>query len=317
MDLRHLRYFMAVANTLSFSRAARVLYLSQPSLSQQIANLEKELGVQLFQRDKHTVALTPAGEVLFDRAEKLLAQADSLNRELQMFHDTCRPAQSLWVGIDERILFLTQRYHVFSNAVQKLEQSKPYVKVQFYIQSLENVSSLFEQRTDGMLFALTGTPEQENWQYGCSILKERLGIIYRSPGLKCETLKSLFQRYPLMVLNQDAKEMPRVLQLFHQRDVQPQVAFCQNEAELLVNAMSGTAAVVMRESVIRSLDNENLCVFPLEGESSIIHLMAAWNEGGTVPLATCFAEYVRQELLAESNKATGGIESLPQDGENV
>jgi len=63
MDIRPLRYFIAVAENLNFSEAARQLYVAQPAVSQQIAYLEKHLGVKLFHRNKHSVQLTNAGTV--------------------------------------------------------------------------------------------------------------------------------------------------------------------------------------------------------------------------------------------------------------
>ena len=78
MDLRHLRYFVAVAEHLSFARAARALHLSQPPLSRQIRALEVELGTDLFARTKRTVRLTPAGAALLPEARRLLREADAL-----------------------------------------------------------------------------------------------------------------------------------------------------------------------------------------------------------------------------------------------
>jgi DNA-binding transcriptional LysR family regulator len=80
MELRHLRYFVAVADALNFTKAAEQLRLAQPSLTRQIHNLEEELGVRLFNRTKNQVSLTAEGRAFLSDAKRLLAQAaESVN----------------------------------------------------------------------------------------------------------------------------------------------------------------------------------------------------------------------------------------------
>lgn len=81
MELRHLRYFIAVCDTLHFGRAAELMHIAQPALSQQIKNLESEIGVDLFSRTKRNVELTPAGEIFAKRARLILGNVNSAVQE--------------------------------------------------------------------------------------------------------------------------------------------------------------------------------------------------------------------------------------------
>src|SRR4029078_4974674 len=86
MELRHLHYFVAIAEERSFTRAAERLWVAQPGLSTQIRRLEDELGVRLLERHTRGVDLTRAGELFLDRARVALAAveaAGAIGRDLE------------------------------------------------------------------------------------------------------------------------------------------------------------------------------------------------------------------------------------------
>jgi DNA-binding transcriptional LysR family regulator len=80
VELRQLRYFVAVAEELHFRRAAERLYVAQPAVSEQVRKLEAELGVQLFERTNRSVAITDAGAALLEEGRRVLAQAELAQR---------------------------------------------------------------------------------------------------------------------------------------------------------------------------------------------------------------------------------------------
>lgn len=85
MELRHLRYFTAVANEGNFSRAAEILGIAQPPLSRQIRDLEVELGIELLDRRFRPVRLTEPGRVFYEHAAQILAGVDQLPRSVRQF----------------------------------------------------------------------------------------------------------------------------------------------------------------------------------------------------------------------------------------
>jgi DNA-binding transcriptional LysR family regulator len=122
MELKQLRYFVAVAEELHFGRAARRLFISQPALSFDIRRFEEQLGVQLLERNSKTVALTNAGHVLLGEARRLLQQAEEAERM------TTRSAHGLAGRL--RIGFVNSMlYRGLPEAVQRFEAEHPAVEI--------------------------------------------------------------------------------------------------------------------------------------------------------------------------------------------
>ena len=101
MELRHLRYFLAVADAAHFTRAAQKLWVSQPTLSQQIKQLEEELGAPLFHRGAGGVQLTAAGEKFRPYAERVLHEMEAAVAALG--HDEAAPGEALHIGALEGV----------------------------------------------------------------------------------------------------------------------------------------------------------------------------------------------------------------------
>jgi DNA-binding transcriptional LysR family regulator len=143
MDLRHLRYFIAVAEEAHITRAADRLGMQQPPLSRQIKAIERELGVQLFRRKARGVELTPPGRTLLDDARAILAQID---RAVETTRRTAR-------GVQGRISLgatPTSPFHPFvPRVVRAFRETYPLVSVTLEEwQSNELVEHLKNERLD-------------------------------------------------------------------------------------------------------------------------------------------------------------------------
>ncbi len=103
MEIRQLRYFIAVADTLNFSRAAESVYLSQSALSRQIMELEQEVGLPLFRRSTRKVELTAAGRALQTNAKELISRWEKILPEVHAQSTEKLCTLTLTIGVDARV----------------------------------------------------------------------------------------------------------------------------------------------------------------------------------------------------------------------
>lgn len=132
LDFRALRYFVAVAEELHFTRAAERMYIAQPALSEQVRRLEDELGVELLRRTTRKVELTPAGEEFLLRARRILAEADAALAEASLAArgetGSIRVATGATAGLD----LVSDVLHAFREARPKVHVDLHQIEWQDY-----------------------------------------------------------------------------------------------------------------------------------------------------------------------------------------
>lgn len=116
MDLRHLRYFVAVAEDLHFGRAAARIATAQPALSQTIRQLERLLGVELFDRNHRRVALTPAGQLLLSEARLVIGRIERARARVDRLHQGQSERLSVGFGFPLPVGLLAPSLRVFLDA---------------------------------------------------------------------------------------------------------------------------------------------------------------------------------------------------------
>ena len=166
MELRVLRYFLAVAREENITKAAALLHVTQPTLSRQLMQLEEELGVKLFRRSQYRVVLTDDGMLLRRRAQEIVELADKAERELQHLDAELTGEIAIGCGESVGMTFLSEHIRAF----RRLHR-----QVQFRIYSA-NADDVKERIEKGLLdmglltepvdigrYAFLRTPQKDRW----------------------------------------------------------------------------------------------------------------------------------------------------------
>lgn len=138
MELRVLNYFLAVAREENFTKAASQLHLTQPTLSRQIADLERELGVKLFVRSNHNIILTEDGMILKRRAQEILSLADKTKRDFMQKEETL--SGTISIGSGE---FRSTEY--LAKIIAEFRRKYPNVKYEIYSGNANNIRDYIER----------------------------------------------------------------------------------------------------------------------------------------------------------------------------
>lgn len=238
MELRQLRYFLAVASTQNFTRAAETVHVSQPSLSVQISALEDELGTRLFDRLGRKVVLTQAGELLREHAERVLREVEQATQVVQELQGAQRGR--LVVGT-----LATVNSYLIPPLVSRFKQRFPAVHLQVHAQpSTDIVAALLGNRLDIGICLL---PIEDKRLTVEPLFDERLVLVVPSnypmkkPRLRMQDLAGL----PLVLMPVDYCLRKMVEAECAEARVQPQVVLEMTSPEGILQAVAGGAGVTI------------------------------------------------------------------------
>ena len=294
MDLRVLKYFLAVAREENITKAAALLHLTQPTLSRQLMQLEEELGVKLFQRSRHRIVLTDDGMLLRRRAQELVDLADKTVQEFRK-EPELRGVISIGSGDLEGM-------HLLAGWLASFQALHPQVTYQLYSGNADNTRERIE---GGMLdLALLLEPvDISKYDFIRLPVKEQWGVHVREDSplaqKECVTAQDLSQ-VPLIFTRREViqKELEHWMSPYAQ---QMQVAATGNlPYNMTLLAREGMGAFL---TIRLRCSYEGLRFLPLSPalESSTV---LAWKKAETFPPAVAaLLEHIKECLSGISESA--------------
>ncbi len=286
MELRVLQYFLTVVQEENISRAAEVLHVTQPTLSRQLAQLESELGTQLFIRGKHLI-LTEAGLMLQRRAEEVVGLMEKIDAEFHL-QEELEGVISIGCGGQYATFLLAEIMETFHMA-------HPKVQYGFFTYHADDIKERLDR---GLLdFGLLLEPvDKEKYDYIRILTKERWGLLMRTghPLSKKELiLKEDLLGLPLVTTGR--LPMQKEIANWMGSDFEKLNIFATyniiTNAALLVS--SGTACALTIEGSVRLFDDRRLTFRPLSPELSMTSVLAWKKLGAMYGAPGRFLEYFK------------------------
>jgi LysR family cyn operon transcriptional activator len=296
IELRHLRYFLAVAETQNFTRAAERLSVSQPNISQQLKDLEQQLGTPLFQRVGKSVRLTEAGALLRPHAEQVLRK----------FTEACasvRDVGTASVGHLEVGVIPALHLAWIPGTLADVAAQFPGLTVSVHEQPSRAVETAVEAgRFDLGLGILTRTSPNLRYE---RLATEPMVVVVptRHPLARCRRLGKDDLATQRVIALPDYFDMRRVAdEVFTRLGLRPQVAFEVNTIAATLAAVASTGCIAVLPAVVmRGNERHDLAAIPIEGAPVKLELGIFWRAGAEPsPAAVRFAELLRVRVAAAS-----------------
>lgn len=301
VELRHIRYFIAVAEYLNFSKAAEQLHIAQPPLSRQIRQLEDDLGVALFLRNKRRVELTKAGVAFLEEARRLIVQVGHAA-------EAARHAQEGESGI-VRIGIGSGLGGAVSKVVFEHRRQWPIIDIECrdVFSNLQNEALRKGEIDVGFL-----RPPVDRVNLDCELLFEEEFVVvlprkHRLAKRRLLTLKEVAHE-PLIIFDRNLSSglYDKILALYSRQGLTPRLIPTRVEAHEEAGAImvaSGKAIFMGAGAIVnRSVAGLDLVSVRLKEPEARIEVYVAWRRNSDSPVIFNFLETVRR-LLSSSRQA--------------
>ncbi len=300
MELRVLRYFLSVAREGSITAAANALHITQPTLSRQIQELEKELGRCLLIRGSHNVRLTADGMVLRKRAEEIVEMVSKAKEEIGAGQYPV--SGEVYIGGGE-----TQGMRIIAEVIKAVCLDYPYIKFHLFSGNAEDVT---ERLDKGLLdYGILIQPtDLSKYDFIHLLSKDRWGVIMRKDNplaSQKDISKKDLRGLPLICsrqLLQGGSRHNEFIRWFGRDMENLNIIATYNllfNAALLVEQGIGCALTL--DKLINTMDNGSVCFRPLVPELKS-ELDIVWKKNQIFsPAARIFAEYLQKQLGMEKS----------------
>ncbi len=297
IDVKHLRYFVGVADELHFGRAAAKLAVTQPALSQQIAALEAILGVQLLVRDRRGVVLTAAGEVFRAQAVEGFAQMQT------MVEITRRTA----FQNEQRIAIAMVEYTdlpFIVPALMKLQQLYPNVKIsRNEMVSTQQIKALVTHQIDIGMGVLLANEDQAAKISARFVIDGRwllaVPSIHRLAQAKAIHLTDLADEN-LIIFSRNVNEplYDAVLASFQRDKVEPNFVYETTQAQIGLRIVKDGGGLMLGADYVLREKHDDIVYVPIEGLPNLnVHIF--WREQESSGLVLDFVEFLAEAALGD------------------
>ena len=297
MEIRQLRYFIAVADTLNFSRAASSVYLSQSALSRQIMDLEKEVGLPLFRRSTRQVELTDAGRALQISAKELISRWEKMLPEVRNAVTEEMRALNLTIGVDARALAKPERRMAVLDVLYQLRREYPGLRVLMRNCDYQDIIKGLSDKTLDCALILDREQDQKVDILSESFGQEEMVLVFRSENNhKDGDHSDVIMNRGLIMVDREPQGLYHIIHILSDLGLEPQIRFCESFDDMTMTVEAGESATILPESVVNKLNNPKLTVLKLPTDYAKLRMSFLWVKNQNNPMVSILQERLESVL---------------------